>query len=138
MRWGARRPPLQLVRIGSVLSFAGMAGFGWVGAIDGEFSFEMHLLAMGLFGLGLGLLLPGNAAAITLRAHQFGQGRAAGLLSASQGLGVVAGPVIGTSIYYWNHTLPFVVASSLLLVVCFVTVVAPRIEGLESIEKAST
>lgn len=78
MRWGARRPPLQLVRIGSVLSFAGMAGFGWVGAIDGEFSFEMHLLAMGLFGLGLGLLLPGNAAAITLESSSIWPGSRSG------------------------------------------------------------
>jgi len=134
LRWGARQPPLQLVRVGSVLACLGMAGFGFAGAVDPNFSFEMHVLSLGLFGLGLGLLLPGNATAITFKAHHLGQGRAAGLLSASQGIGVVTGPVVGTSIYYWNHTLPFLVASCLLMAVCFITVIANRVEGFQSTE----
>lgn len=71
-------------------------------------------------GLGafLGLLLPGNLAALSLRAGDGAQAKAAGLNAIGQGLGMAAGPMLGAALYQLSPSAPYGVGVLLLLVVC--------------------
>jgi len=80
-------------------------------------AFWFQAVAMAVFGLGLGLLIPSVGGAISLSAGHKAQGRAAGLFSSAQGIGFVIGPTLGTGLYGWGHTGPFWLASALLMAV---------------------
>lgn len=88
-----------------------------------------YYLAYALFGLGAGFLLPGVMAGASLAAGLESQGIAAGLVSASQGLGFIIGPVVSTMLYEWNRALPFwgLAGVMLLLAVKFVAIQPHRV-----------
>jgi MFS family permease len=67
-----------------------------------------------LLGLGAGCLLPGVMAGASLAVGHDSQGVAAGLVSASQGIGFIIGPAVSTVLYEWDRTLPFWVLAGLM------------------------
>ena len=117
--------PLWLVRVGGLISLLGMIAFGCAGNLPDNLSYPAHALALGIFGVGLGVLLPGNASAVTLAVNQTNQGRAAGLLMAARSTGLVVGPVLGASLYQSLPVAPFVLACVLLIGVCITAWLMP-------------
>ena len=75
-----------------------------------------YYLAYTLLGLGAGFLLPGIMAGASLAVGHDDQGVAAGLVSASQGIGFIIGPAASTMLYEWNETLPFWSLAGLMVV----------------------
>jgi MFS family permease len=67
----------------------------------------LYYLAYAMLGLGAGFLLPGVMAGASLAVDHESQGVAAGLVSASQGIGFIIGPAVSTALYEWNRALPF-------------------------------
>jgi MFS family permease len=112
MRRGVQLQPYHLLLFGSGIAIIGMTGLS-----IGDAGLSVMACSTTVFGLGLGLLGPGAAAGVTLSAGRSSQGRAAGLLSSSQGVGYVIGPVLGTGLYHLNQSSPFWVSVSLLCVV---------------------
>ncbi|MGX5775914.1 MFS transporter [Methylorubrum zatmanii] len=66
-------------------------------------------------GVGYGLAMPGFQSSASLAVGPAEQGAAAGLVSAAMALGFVIGPILGTSLYYAEHRLPFIAAAALCL-----------------------
>ncbi|HVV93183.1 MAG TPA: MFS transporter [Hyphomicrobiales bacterium] len=82
-------------------------------------------LAYALFGLGSGFLLPGVMAGASLAVGEDGQGVAAGLVSASQGIGFIIGPAASTTLYAWDKALPFWVLAGLMLLLALKFAIVP-------------
>ncbi|MFC3227846.1 MFS transporter [Marinibaculum pumilum] len=85
-------------------------------------------IAMAAAGLGLGLLLPGNLASLSLRAGMQAQARAAGINAIGQGLGMVAGPVLGAALYQVAPAAPYLAAAVLLAAAGLVALLAGATE----------
>ncbi len=64
-------------------------------------------------GVGYGVIMPGLQTTASLAVGQAEQGAAAGLVSAAMALGFVVGPILGTSLYYVEPRLPFLMAVGL-------------------------
>jgi len=62
---------------------------------------------LGILGLGLGMVSPGFTAGASLAVGPKEQGAVGGLISACPAAGFVLGPIIGTSLYQFHHTLPY-------------------------------
>jgi MFS family permease len=76
--------------------------------------------AMALLGAALGLLIPGNLAALSLRAGSAAQARGAGLNAIGQGFGFAAGPIMGAGLHQMAPWVPYAAATVLLVLVCCV------------------
>jgi MFS family permease len=103
-RWGWQ--PRRLLCIGLPLAMVGYAVLG--------FSEQLwHLvLAMGFFGLGMGLAGPGFSAGSTLQVEAHEQGALAGLITSAPGLGFVIGPLLGAFMYTIDIRAPYWLASA--------------------------
>jgi MFS family permease len=104
-----------LMRWGCALNLAAFL----VLVVGGTF-FEF-LVALGLLGVGLGVLRPGASAAASLSVEANEQGAAAGILGGVSVAGNIFGPLIGTAVYEVSHDGPYLLnaammAASLLLV----------------------
>lgn len=113
-------PPIRLLRVGGALGVGSTLALAWAQ------SDTQIVGAMAVFGLGLGLLLPANLAALSLAAGSLAQARAAGINAIGQGLGMVAGPVAGAALYQASPALPYLVAAGLLAGILAIAVFAPR------------
>ncbi len=84
-----------------------VAGLGFL-AVATVHGLVMLLACYAVMALGMGLLFPNfqALAANAVEAHE--QGAAAGTLSAAQGLGMIAGPLIATLIYKAGPAVPYV------------------------------
>ncbi|MDB4837954.1 MFS transporter [Marinomonas sp.] len=80
------------------------------------------LIAMGLFGTGMGFLFPGVITAQTLLVKDDQQSRLASMNASMQGLGAALGPVALASLYQIGEYAPFfaLIAGMLLLCITFV------------------
>jgi MFS family permease len=58
--------------------------------------------------------MPGVMAGASLAVGHDSQGAAAGLVSASQGIGFIVGPVVSTMLYEWDKALPFWILAGLM------------------------
>lgn len=114
LRWA----PAQLLRSGALLAVLALAL-----ATLARGRWEL-LAAMGLFGAGIGLMLPGNLASLSLRAGPRAQGRVAGLNAVGQGIGLSLGPIMGASLHQMSPTVPFLAALLLLALVSATAIVA--------------
>ncbi len=103
--------PLVLIRTGSLVALLATAMLFQLEA------FESLLIAMALLGIGLGLIFPGFMAAMSLVAGPDAQGRVAGLNASAQGLGFVAGPIAGASIYQQEPAAAYLFALALVAMV---------------------
>ncbi|MCM2397808.1 MFS transporter [Rhizobium sp. S95] len=79
-----------------------------------------------LLGIGLGLMLTGNLASLSLRAGVGTQGKVAGVNVLAQGLGQAIGPIAGAGLHRVSPQVPFLAATTLLAIVCLVAVLAWR------------
>jgi MFS family permease len=70
---------------------------------------------LGLLGLGLGMVSPGFTAGASLAVGPEEQGAVSGLISACPAAGFVLGPIVGTSLYQVNHSLPYLCACILMI-----------------------
>lgn len=77
-----------------------------------------------LLGLGLGLLLPGNLAALSLATGPGAQGKVAGINAVGQGLGLVLGPLVGTALYGKGPFAPSLGGAVLIACACLLAMVS--------------
>lgn len=103
----------------------GGAGISLCALLIALFAPSPFWLLAGTLGLGagLGMLLPGNLAALSLRAGAQHQGRAAGLNGFAQGLGTALGPLGGAVLNQVSPRLPYALS---LLLMGLITLVALR------------
>lgn len=90
------------------------------------------LSAMTWLGLSLGLVLPGNLAAVSLATGSGAQGKVAGLNTVALGIGLAVGPIVGTAIYGVSYTAPFWLAAVLAFGVAAFAFVASQRRGSEA------
>lgn len=113
-------PPQRLLVVGAAIGIVGTlllatAGNLWIMAI-----------AMAIVGGAVGLLLPGNLAAMSLATGSHAQGKVAGLNAVAMGLGLVIGPMAGTAIYNSAPITPYWTACALLVVLGGMVAIAGR------------
>jgi len=101
--------PVALMRIGLPLSCIGY------GVLAFAHTQLLLFVGMAVFGLGFGLAGPGYSAGATLNVDGHEQGGLAGLMGAAAGLGFVVGPLAGGLLYQFHASLPYAVASVLML-----------------------
>jgi len=105
-------PPARLLRAG-----AGVAALAMTAAALAP-SPALLMAAMAGLGGGLGLLLPGNLAALSLRTAPDAQARTAGLNGVGQGIGMAAGPLLGASLHQLSPAMPYWAGAAILCAVC--------------------
>jgi DHA1 family tetracycline resistance protein-like MFS transporter len=114
--------PHRLMAAGGLLAFAAILLLALVPG------YPALLVGLCLMGLGLGLLLPGNLAALSLATGAGAQGKVAGINAVGQGLGMVLGPIVGTALLQKGPFVPAAGAAGLLACVCLLTaIVAMRL-----------
>lgn len=105
-----RRPAEAIMALGAWSGVLGMAlcafAPGFAGLLAGAV----------LFGIAMGLMLPGTLASLSFRAGCDQQGKAAGLNVMGQGLGLTLGPLLGAAMHRISPHLPLVAAFGLMLV----------------------
>ncbi|WP_374306865.1 MFS transporter [Methylocella sp.] len=89
-------------------------------------SFHEILATLILFGVALGLTIPANLAALSLRAGAPAQGAAAGLNMMGQGLGLAIGPLAGAALHRASPLAPFTAAAALLACAAALAALAMR------------
>ncbi|GEO82705.1 MFS transporter [Pararhodospirillum oryzae] len=113
-------PPGRLLRLGTlgvvVALLLSLAPLGLAGLA----------LAMGGLGAALGLALPGNLAALSVRAGPGAQGRAAGLNGLAQGAGMAAGPLLGATLHQVSPLAPYAAAAGIMVIGGIVVWIATR------------
>jgi MFS family permease len=70
--------------------------------------FAVYIVALMGLGLGLGLVRPGSAAAASLSVEPNEQGSVAGMIGGVAVVGNVFGPMLGTTLYTFAHTGPYI------------------------------
>jgi len=83
------------------------------------------LLSHAIFGLGMGLVVPGLQGLASLSVSDKEQGAVGGLVAAAMAAGFAIGPVLGTGLYALWQGLPYVVAALLLLSALTIQIGAP-------------
>lgn len=111
--------PLRLSRVGAVVAAACLLAAAFAPVLP------VLLAAMAGVGLGLGLLLPGNLAQISLRAGGI-QAAAAGINALAQGLGMALGPIAGAMLHRVSPQAPYFVAALALACVAVLAWRAPK------------
>ncbi len=101
--------PIRLMNLGLPVLMVGYALLLFAGSIAALVAF------LGILGLGLGMVSPGFTAGASLSVGPEEQGAVGGLISACPAAGFVLGPVVGTSLYQIDHTLPYLCACLLML-----------------------
>ncbi|MEG2804276.1 MFS transporter [Stenotrophomonas sp.] len=102
-------PPRRWITIGALVSGLGFAS---VALVDARWTL---LLAYAVAAFGMGFVFPSfqALAADAVEAHE--QGAAAGTVASVQGLGMVIGPMLGTLLYQWRPSAPYLLVGALLL-----------------------
>lgn len=73
------------------------------------------LITMATFGLGLGLLFPGNLASLSIASGEDKQATVAGINGVSQGIGLVLGPILAIKLHNISFSMPYLACGFLLL-----------------------
>jgi len=115
-RWKAAR----LLGVGAVTAVIAMLICTLVTSYSAIFATLM------LLGVGLGLMITGNLASLSLRAGRGAQGKGAGANVLAQGLGQANGPIAGAGLHRVSPQMPFLVATILLAIACLVAALAWR------------
>jgi MFS family permease len=101
--------PIRLMAFGLPIM---MVGYGLILFAN---SIAMLVFFLAFLGLGLGMISPGFTAGASLAVGPDEQGAVGGLVSACPAAGFVIGPIVGTSLYQVDHTLPYICALMLML-----------------------
>jgi MFS family permease len=102
--------PTRWIVVGALISGLGFASVALV-------SVPWQLLASyAVAAFGMGFVFPNfqALAADSVEAHE--QGAAAGTVASVQGMGMVVGPMIGTLLYRWSPSAPYLLVGAVLLV----------------------
>ncbi|QDA28309.1 MFS transporter [Paenibacillus polymyxa] len=113
MKW-LKWQPKPMILLGSLFLIAGMAFF-LISA-----SLALYYAAFFMFGIGMGLLMPGFMAGASLSVSQEQQGGAAGLVAAIQGISAIIAPILTTTLYRVDKYIPFILIA--VLVACMAIV----------------
>ncbi|MCL1482334.1 MAG: MFS transporter, partial [Marinobacter sp.] len=89
-----------------------MVGYG---ALLSAGSITTLVIVLGIIGLGLGMISPGFTAGASLAVGPEEQGAVSGMVSACPAAGFILGPIIGTSLYQLNPSLPYLCACALMV-----------------------
>jgi MFS transporter, DHA1 family, tetracycline resistance protein len=116
LRW----EPARLLGVGAALAVFSMLICSLVN------SYVEIFLTLVLLGIGLGLMLPGNLASLSLRTGTGAQGKAAGINVVAQGLGQAIGPLAGATLHRISPQVPFVAATILLTIACAIAILTWR------------
>jgi MFS family permease len=87
-------------------------------------------MALALLGLGLGLVRPGATAGASLSAAPDEQGTVAGVIGGLSVMGNVVGPVIGTSLYHYAPTAPYVLNTVVMAAASVYALSHPQVRAL--------
>ncbi|MGO4408301.1 MFS transporter [Bosea sp. RAF48] len=112
LRW----EPMRLLAVGAVIAVSSMLICSLVDSYIEIFG------SLVMLGIGLGLMLPGNLASLSLLTGPGAQGKAAGLNVVAQGAGQAIGPLAGAMLHRVSPQAPFVAATFLLTVACTVAI----------------
>ncbi|MCI1131590.1 MFS transporter [Stenotrophomonas maltophilia] len=104
--------PRRWIVLGALIS-----GIGFASVAGVQQAWQLPA-AYALAAFGMGFVFPSfqALAADAVEAHE--QGAAAGTVAAAQGLGMVAGPMLGTLLYRGGPSLPYLLVGALLLFLC--------------------
>ncbi|HFK2884617.1 TPA: MFS transporter [Stenotrophomonas maltophilia] len=104
--------PRRWIVLGALIS-----GIGFASVAGVQQAWQLPA-AYALAAFGMGFVFPSfqALAADAVEAHE--QGAAAGTVAAAQGLGMVAGPMLGTLLYRGGPSLPYLLVGALLLLLC--------------------
>lgn len=116
-------PPQRMLIIGGLSGFAGLAILTFAG------DFLIVAGAMMVIGASIGLLLPGNLAAMSLATGAKAQGKVAGINAVALGVGLVVGPMSGAALYHIAPIVPSLVATGLLAALIAIVLFATRPRG---------
>jgi hypothetical protein len=78
-------------------------------------AFAVYVVGLACLGLGLGLVRPGSAAAASLSVEPNEQGSVAGMLGGVAVIGNVFGPMLGTTLYSFARTGPYLLNAVIML-----------------------
>ncbi|MCC2609363.1 MULTISPECIES: MFS transporter [Rhizobium/Agrobacterium group] len=115
-RWKATR----LLGVGAITAAIAMLICTFVTTYSGIFA------TLILLGIGLGLMLTGNLASLSLQTGRGAQGKVAGVNVLAQGLGQAIGPIAGAGLHRISPQIPFFAATTLLAMACFVAAISRR------------
>lgn len=101
--------PVTLLRLGLPLTLASFVVMTFASSL------ALLIVAYTLLGFGVGFILPGYISGASLAVGEHEQGAVAGLVGTAQGFGSVLGPLLGTALYTFGITLPYIVVAVLLL-----------------------
>lgn len=101
--------PIRLMNLGLPILMLGYGLLLFAGSI------ATLVMVLGLLGLGLGMVSPGFTAGASLSVGSEDQGAVGGLISACPAAGFVLGPIVGTSLYQSQPTLPYLCSCLLML-----------------------
>lgn len=113
--------PQRLMAAGATLSLAAMLTMALATG------YPALLGTLCVLGLGLGLLLPGNLAALSLATGTGAQGKVAGINAIGQGLGMMLGPLLGMALYQKSPIAPSLGGVVLVGAICLLAALAVAI-----------
>lgn len=102
-------PPRRWIAIGALISGVGFAS---VALVDARWEL---LAAYAVAAFGMGFVFPSFQALAADSVHAHEQGAAAGTVASVQGLGMVIGPMLGTLLYQWRPSAPYLLVGVLLV-----------------------
>ncbi len=100
MKWMKLQPKTMML-VGSLFILLGMLIFLY------SESKAYYYLAFFLFGVGAGMSMPGFMAAASLSVSKEQQGGVAGLIASVQGITAIVTPIVTTTLYQADKSLPF-------------------------------
>ncbi|WP_024890935.1 MFS transporter [Luteimonas huabeiensis] len=103
-------PPARWIAIGAAIAALGFASSALVHAHWQLF------LAYGVAAFGMGFVFPSFQALASDSVDAHEQGAAQGTVASVQGLGMVVGPMLGTLLYRWSPSAPYLLVGAVLLV----------------------
>ncbi|MFZ3179469.1 MAG: MFS transporter, partial [Methylocystis silviterrae] len=112
--------PERLLNVGAVTAALAMMGAALAQTYAEIFG------ALVIFGAAIGLMLPGNLAALSLRVGADAQGKAAGINVIGQGMGQALGPVLGATLHQLSPLAPFFATTILMIAAVVLTVDVSR------------
>ncbi len=89
-------------------------------------------VALAFLGVGLGLVRPGAAAAASLSVQPNEQGSVAGMLSGVAVVGNVFGPMLGTALYSYLRTGPFILNAAIMVLVLVLVLTSSRVRNVRA------
>ena len=119
--------PGTLLRVG-----AGLAGLGYALLIPNLGVWGMGVAVL-VFGLGLGIAVPGYTAGPTLFVNRDEQGSLAGLIGATNGMTFIIAPTASTLLYGVWALLPIIIGTALMVLVFGFVLLHPRFRGVQSV-----